>query len=91
MQALSVAVQLSARRDIPLRMAFCSWMSHRIQTPCWKSCDSLWKNGNHHFAGQVSYNSANFMLVAAMNPCPCGYYNHPQQECACSAGIVQST
>ena len=32
---------------------------------------------------------ANFMLVAAMNPCPCGYYNHPNRECVCKPGEVQ--
>ena len=32
---------------------------------------------------------ANFMLVAAMNPCPCGYYNHPDKECVCKEGDVK--
>lgn len=36
----------------------------------------------------VDYPSS-FMLVASMNPCPCGYYNHPTKRCVCSPGQVQ--
>jgi magnesium chelatase family protein len=32
---------------------------------------------------------ASFLLMASMNPCPCGYYNHPEKECCCGPGIVQ--
>ena len=32
---------------------------------------------------------ANFMLVASMNPCPCGFYNHPSKECLCNPQLVQ--
>ncbi|HQZ50736.1 MAG TPA: YifB family Mg chelatase-like AAA ATPase [Chitinophagaceae bacterium] len=32
---------------------------------------------------------ASFMLMASMNPCPCGFYNHPERECTCPPGAVQ--
>lgn len=32
---------------------------------------------------------AGFMLIASMNPCPCGFYNHPSRECHCHPGMVQ--
>ncbi len=32
---------------------------------------------------------ASFMLIASMNPCPCGFYNHPEKECNCGPGIIK--
>ena len=31
---------------------------------------------------------ASFMLISSMNPCPCGFYNHPEKECMCAPGVV---
>ncbi len=36
----------------------------------------------------VDYPSS-FMLIASMNPCPCGFYNHPDKECVCGPGVVK--
>lgn len=36
---------------------------------------------------RISY-PANFMLIASMNPCPCGYYNHPKIPCTCPPGNI---
>jgi magnesium chelatase family protein len=38
--------------------------------------------------GIVEY-PAGFMLIASMNPCPCGYYNHPEKDCVCGPGVVK--
>ena len=32
---------------------------------------------------------AGFMMIASMNPCPCGYYNHPEKDCVCGPGEVK--
>jgi magnesium chelatase family protein len=46
----------------------------------------------HISIARAKYNidyPASFMLVASMNPCPCGYYNHPTKPCVCNPSQVQ--
>lgn len=46
--------------------------------------------GTNPQPGEISLDyPASFMLVASMNPCPCGYYNHPTRACVCNPGQVQ--
>jgi len=40
-------------------------------------------------AARTAVFPARFVLVAAMNPCPCGYYGDPTRECRCTPGIIQ--
>ncbi|MCM1347848.1 MAG: YifB family Mg chelatase-like AAA ATPase [Firmicutes bacterium] len=47
---------------------------------------------NHISVSRAKYSidyPASFMLVASMNPCPCGYYNHPTKSCVCAPGAVR--
>src|SRR3546814_318184 len=43
-----------------------------------------------HYRAKYTVNyPASFMLLASLNPCPCGYYNHPSRACDCPPGAVQ--
>ena len=67
--------------------ACCSSTSCRSSTAaCWRCCASRWRTGviTISRAAQQADFPARFQLVAAMNPCPCGYLGHHSAQCRCT-------
>jgi magnesium chelatase family protein len=57
---------------------------------CWRSCASRWRRADHDSAGAPDGGlPAQFMLLASMNPCPCGHLNDPTRACVCAPPQVQ--
>ena len=75
----------------PQRRACSSTSCRSFAATSWKSCASRSEDGSitvSRAMGSINY-PASFMLVAAMNPCPCGFFTDPQKECICTPLQIQ--
>ena len=82
----------SGRGESGASTGCCFWMSSRsFRATCWRFCGSRMEDASVTIArsSMTLCFPANFMLVAAMNPCPCGYYGDPTRECRCTPAIIQ--